>query len=170
MNKFFLICLVSFFTSTAHAFFFPWCSLSYRAESYSLGLQFGYEDIEAKPVMMDEYCWKLGENLGQELTQHNDSRRCPRAYADGKKLGLHGELLTITSPSECSHAGHTVGLSMLSVYARESAAQNDGNRCGKEYLLGKKDARANRPGTIRSDNRLNHCYFTGYNDLLSYGE
>jgi hypothetical protein len=166
-SKLLAFALLSILSSQAQAFL-PWCAFSYRYESFSLGLQYGYNNIRALPVKMDEHCWDLGQSASEELTNHQSQQWCKRAYDDGHEQGMEGKMHTITSPSECSNAGYIVGKTMLSVFARNQVASGNPDKCGKEYLLGRKDAKENRPGTIRSDTRLNHCYFTGYQDWMDF--
>lgn len=161
-------------TANAQVFTYPFapvCGLAYRYESYSLGFDKVYRQTNKSPVKMDEFCYELGETAAKELLKHEDERDCREAYAIAVAQGLSGVSYgPIQTPSECYNPGVPVGLTLLSVKAREEFKSGTRSACARAYKEGREASQRNQVPTLSGDNLKDHCYNTGYADFQLYGD
>ena len=142
----------------------PWCGLSYRYESYHMGVANKYLQLDNKPNIIDEMCWRLGTKDAEKLNSRRDAdTKCMETFLDGERAGLEGDLINNRFPQECYSLGRNYGLSQLTIYARNKD-QRVGHKCIKSYNSGKAAALKDRVATPPSDNKLSYCYMSGHSD------
>ena len=169
MAKIFAI-IISIFSISAFATMD--CASGHRFESYSLGTTqiFGL-DIE-KPLINDDYCWRLGELAAENIYNHHQDQgsldRCQESYEHGFDEGFIASQRNARMPNDCYFLGLNAGHSYLSDRARSNDVEEAGQQCVKAYIRGKDDALNNRPMYSSSNNKINHCYRTGYFDGQYY--
>lgn len=151
----------------------PWCARGYRHESYGLGLGHGFKGL--KPVKdggvyFDRVCYQLGYDKGDETVRAHENwpGRCESAFVRGRKDGFAARIERAYIPSDCSHSGYAYGQALLNRGARAGDAALVGSACVGEYERGYNDAVNRMAAVVGTDNRLNQCYQTGYQDGLLY--
>ena len=169
MTKIFLI-ISTLFTLAAQANME--CSQGHRFESYSLGTAkvFGL-DLE-EPYLNDDHCWRLGELAAEAIYNHHDDNgnldRCVETYLEGFDQGFIASQRNARMPNDCYFLGLNTGLSYLSDRARSGDTEEAGQQCIKAYMRGTDDILNNRPMHTTTNNKINHCYRTGYFDGQFY--
>ncbi|MEK6623942.1 MAG: hypothetical protein AABY86_03175 [Bdellovibrionota bacterium] len=148
-----------------------WCAQSYRYENFSLGVAQGYRGGVARPKILDEMCFRLGVQYGQEIKKNEaNNSRCDSAFNDGIEEGLRGTMGSHSPDSfTCFQAGNQYGLARLSLLARAGNVEEVGPDCVQAYLQGKKDGLNNRVATLPSEDKERTCYLTGHSDATFFG-
>jgi len=148
-----------------------WCSQSYRYESFAAGMAQGFQGGINRPQILDEVCFRLGTQYGQELKKsEGNNSRCEAAFNDGIEEGMRGVLGTHSTDSfNCFQAGNQYGLAHLSISARAGQSEEVGQACVQAYKQGRKDGLNHLVATLSLDDKERTCYLTGHNDGTLFG-
>ena len=148
-----------------------WCSQSYRDESFAMGVANGVHGASARPKILDEMCFRLGEQYGQNLKRdENNSSGCESAFNEGTEEGLRGTMNSHSTDNfNCFQAGNQFGLARLSIAARARNINEVGEDCINAYARGKQDGLDARVATLPLDDKERACYLTGHNDANLFG-
>tara|TARA_B100000886_G_scaffold332525_1_gene285348 strand:+ start:887 stop:1408 length:522 start_codon:yes stop_codon:yes gene_type:complete len=162
-----LLMLVSF-SVEAFDLFGSQCRFPYRLQSFSFGAAEVFGSEFPEPEIVDNVCWKLGERYANRALDKAERDRdlddCYDAYDEGVEQGLEATQSDMEMPTYCYNIGLQFGFMLLSEYARQGMENEVGDDCVEEYDEGHEAGLENRPPTVRSDNKLAHCYLTGYRD------
>ncbi len=156
----------------AFDFFGSQCRFPQRLQSFAFGAAESFGSEFPMPEIVDQVCWQLGKKHGRNALNRADRDRdlddCYDAYDYGVEQGLEATQSDMEMPTYCYHIGLQFGFMLLSEYARQGYTQEVGRECIKEYDKGYEAGLNNRPMNVRSDNKLAHCYRTGYQDGQFY--
>ena len=173
ITKVFIICLLVLSTSaSAFDILGGQCRFPHRLESFSFGAAESFGSEFPMPEIIDQVCWKLGKKHGENALNRANRERdlddCYEAYDYGLEQGLEATQSDMEMPTYCYNIGLSFGFMLLSEYARQRYVEEVGKDCLNEYDKGHEAGLNNRPPTVRSNNKLAHCYRTGYRDASLY--
>ena len=144
------------------------CRYPLRLQSFAFGAAESFGSEFPMPEIVDQVCWKLGKRHGQNALNRAEDNRdlddCYEAYDEGVEQGLEATQSDMEMPTYCYNIGLQFGFMLLSEYARQGLENEVGDDCVEEYDKGYEAGLQNRPPVVRSDNKLAHCYRTGYQD------
>ena len=125
------------------------------------GLNFEFRYISS----LNARCVQLGRESGKEVkTQYLFGSRiqkaCERDFVRGQ---IQGRKFSSETGNPCFGVGYLLGLAELHDGLRRGDVQMVSDECGKQYVRGVSDAKAQRPGCSSGSNDLEqHCYDLGW--------
>ena len=163
-----LLLLLMTSNTFAFDFFGQQCRFPNRLQSFAFGAAESFGSEFPIPVIVDDVCWRLGQTHGKKALfrakKERDLNDCYDAYDYGVEQGLEAEQTDMAMPTYCYHIGLQFGYMLLSEWARQGAIEEVGEACIEEYERGFSYGENNRPQLVESNNKLAHCFRTGYQD------
>ena len=166
--KFILLLLVFSTSANAFDFFGQQCRFPNRLQSFAFGAAEVFESNFPMPEIIDPICWRMGAKHGERALKKAERERdlddCYEAYDYGVEQGLEATQSDMAMPTYCYNIGLQFGYMLLSEFARQGIVEEVGEECINEYERGLEFGESNRPQLVESNNKLAHCFRTGYQD------
>lgn len=153
------------FTSSAFA---NWCVKSYRYENFWISAAKSFGENVQRNQFLDEGCWKLGGNYGEQVKANNsrNNSACKSAFSEGKNDGLQGITDRSSAPQSCYDLGVRYGLSLLTSNARlgKNISSDTRSNCVRSYQQGKSHGIKDIVAQPEQGDISSVCYMSGFQD------